>query len=90
MPVWLWWVVLAVNAVTVVLFAWDKFCAMRRWRRVPEATLIGWTFATGCIGAWCAMSLFRHKTTKTSFRRRALVATVLNPLWALCWWQFAA
>jgi uncharacterized membrane protein YsdA (DUF1294 family) len=29
------------------------------------------------------MQLFRHKTAKSSFRWRAIVLSVLNPLWAI-------
>lgn len=87
MPIWLWWVVMAVNAWTFLLFAWDKLCAIRKWRRIAEATLLWWMFACGCIGAWSAMVLFSHKTSKIAFRRWAVAATVLNPLWGAVAWQ---
>jgi uncharacterized membrane protein YsdA (DUF1294 family) len=84
-----WVVVLAVNVVTAAVYAFDKWRARARGaRRVPERTLLAWTFATGWVGAWLAMSLFRHKTSKTSFRRWALLWTVLNPFWALAWWTW--
>ena len=88
MPTWIWWVVLAVNVLTFLVFGVDKLLARLGRRRVRERTLLWWTFAGGCIGAWCAMQLFRHKTQKGSFRWRAVLLTVVNPLWACVWWQW--
>jgi len=84
----LWWAVAAVNVVTFFVFGWDKWRARRGGRRVPEATLWWLTFATGLVGAWTAMSVFRHKTRKSSFRTRMWWITVLNPLWVILWAQF--
>jgi uncharacterized membrane protein YsdA (DUF1294 family) len=53
---------------------------------VPERTLLWFLFATGWVGAWVAMSLFRHKTVKQPFRRWAIVWTLANPFWALVYW----
>jgi uncharacterized membrane protein YsdA (DUF1294 family) len=85
MPTWCQWFVLASNTLAFLAYARDKLAARWRWRRVAERTLLLFTFL-GCIGAWCAMGLLRHKTSKPSFRRRALVLTVLNPLWFALWW----
>lgn len=78
--------VLAMNVVTFLTFGYDKACARRGRRRVPERTLIGLAFATGVIGAWVGMSTFRHKTQKTSFRLSMALATLFNPLWPIAWW----
>ena len=86
MPAWFWWLALAANALTLVAFGWDKFMARLNRRRIAERTLLWLTFL-GCVGAWCAMSLFRHKTQKSSFRWRAIALTVVNPLWLAVWWQ---
>lgn len=85
---WVWYGVMLANGWTLALFGWDKLCAMRQARRVRERTLLGWMFATGLVGGWCAMALFRHKTAKASFRRWALLWTVCNPLWVLLWVEF--
>ena len=45
-------------------------------------------FATGWLGAWVAMSWFRHKTIKQPFRRYAIAWTVINPFWLLVWWTW--
>jgi uncharacterized membrane protein YsdA (DUF1294 family) len=86
MPGWFWWLVLGSNTLALLGFAWDKLMARLGRRRVRESSLLWLTFL-GCIGAWCAMSLFRHKTRKGSFRWRAFWCTLMNPLWLALWWQ---
>jgi len=81
-----WVLVLVVNIVTMALYGFDKWRSRGSGRRVSERTLLGWLFATGWLGAWLGMSLFRHKTAKASFRRWAMLWTVLNPFWLLLWW----
>jgi len=80
--------VLVVNVVTVAVFGFDKWRSRGEGRRVRERTLLWWLFATGWVGAWVAMSLFRHKTVKVPFRRWAVLWTVVNPFWLLVWWSF--
>jgi uncharacterized membrane protein YsdA (DUF1294 family) len=81
-----WLLVLVVNVVTAGIFAFDKWRARGGSRRVSERTLLAWTFTTGWVGAWLAMALFRHKTSKASFRRWAVLWTAVNPFWLLAWW----
>ena len=78
---------MAWNVVVGAIYGWDKLMARAHRRRVPEATLLWLTFLCGCVGAWCAMQSFRHKTRKGSFRWRAILLTILNPLWLLAWAQ---
>ena len=51
-----------VNLLTFLLFGLDKLLAIRRRRRVPEATLLTLGVLGGSLGAMFAMSLFHHKT----------------------------
>lgn len=67
MPAWAAWL-LAFNAVTVLVYGYDKAIAGGRRRRVPERTLLGLALCGGTPGAMLAMWLFRHKTAKRSFR----------------------
>lgn len=68
---------LAFNAVTVLVYGYDKAIAGGRRRRVPERTLLGLALCGGMPGALLAMWTFRHKTAKPSFRNAiALVAAV--------------
>lgn len=73
----------AANLVAFVAFGLDKRRARLRARRIPEAWLVASAFLGGLGGAWVAMSLFRHKTRKTSFRLKMAIVTVINPLWLL-------
>jgi uncharacterized membrane protein YsdA (DUF1294 family) len=40
MPLWVFYGLAAANCLTFCLFGWDKLCAWRNVRRVPEATLL--------------------------------------------------
>lgn len=63
-------VFITVNALTYLLFYFDKRCARAgRWR-VPEAALLGVSLLGGSPAAWCAMQRLRHKTRKPGFRMR--------------------
>lgn len=75
----------AVNVVTFLVFGLDKWKARRGARRVPEAWLLWLTFATGLFGAWIAMSVFRHKTRKTSFRLKMVLVSIVNVAWLVAW-----
>jgi uncharacterized membrane protein YsdA (DUF1294 family) len=81
-----WGLVLVVNLLALVVYGFDKWRSRGQGRRVPERTLLWFVFLCGWIGAWVAMSLFRHKTHKQPFRRWAILWTVVNPIWALLWW----
>ena len=85
-----WLVVLMVNVATLAIYGFDKWRSNGAGRRVPERTLLWWTFAGGWIGAWVAMSMFRHKTVKVPVRRWVVLWTVVNPFWVLAWWTWQA
>ncbi len=73
----------AVNLVTFGLFGIDKWMARKGRRRIPEARLLLLAWATGMFGAWVGMSVFRHKTVKTSFCVKMMAVTLLNVNWLL-------
>jgi len=75
----------AVNLVAFLAFGVDKWKARRGRHRIPEARLLWLAFLTGFAGAWCGMSVFRHKTLKTSFRVKMFLVTIANPAWLLLW-----
>lgn len=75
---------LAVNVLTFIVYGVDKWKAQRgRWR-VPEATLMGLAALGGCVGAWLAMQLFRHKTQKKKFRYGVPALFVLQVAAVVC------
>lgn len=57
-----------VNLASIALFAWDKYCAERDLRRIPESTLLTVAAIGGSLGAIAAQQRFRHKTRKEPFR----------------------
>ncbi len=77
--------VAAVNVVTFVVFGWDKWRARCERRRIPEAWLLWLSFASGLLGGWLAMSVFRHKTRKTSFRIKMIAVSIVNVAWLIVW-----
>jgi uncharacterized membrane protein YsdA (DUF1294 family) len=84
-----WGLVLVVNLLALAVYGFDKWRSRGQGRRVPERTLLWLLFLCGWVGAWLAMSWFRHKTQKQPFRRWAILWTVVNPFWALLWWTVA-
>jgi uncharacterized membrane protein YsdA (DUF1294 family) len=67
LPVSLCWL-LALNVLTFAYYGYDKRCAVKVGRRVPEVILHGLSFLGGSPGAYAAMRTFRHKTIKGRFR----------------------
>lgn len=55
-----------VNLGVYVLYGYDKYKAIRREWRVPEAMLLA-TAVVGVFGALAGMYLCRHKTRKPKF-----------------------
>lgn len=68
----------AMSAVAFLTYGWDKSCAKRGARRVPEATLHLIALFCGWPGAGFAQIVFRHKTVKTSFRILFFLTVLLN------------
>ena len=54
---------LAINAVTFIVYGIDKYKAKKAKRRISEATLLG-----GSIGAWIGMKVWHHKTMHKKFK----------------------
>ncbi len=59
---------LAVNLITIAIFAFDKSRSRGDGRRIPEKTLLLFALIGGTPAALYAMNLFRHKTKKYSFQ----------------------
>lgn len=65
-PLWAW--LLAINAITFMVYAYDKVISKTERTRVPEVVLLGMAFIGGTAGAVLAMIFLRHKTAKRSFQ----------------------
>lgn len=59
---------IAINVLTFIVYGIDKLKAKKGWWRIPEATLLLLALVGGSIGAWCGMTLFRHKTKHLKFK----------------------
>ena len=92
----LWWsglkplyaYLIGINAVTVVLYGYDKRQAIAGGGRVPEVILHLVALAAGSPGALLAQILFRHKTRKFKFRIAFVGIIVLQCLVAFGYWYF--
>ena len=70
---------LLISAIAFVLFAKDKSYAKRGAWRIPEKTLLSFSFFGGALGAWFAMIIFRHKTRHRYFT----FITLLGMAWQI-------
>ena len=61
------WLV-AINAVSFVVYGLDKHRAKRSRWRISESALLALALAGGSIGAWMGMLVWRHKTKHKKFR----------------------
>jgi uncharacterized membrane protein YsdA (DUF1294 family) len=72
---------LLVNVVAFGAYGLDKWKAKHDRRRIPEARLLLSIVIGGLLGAWLGMAFFRHKTQKTSFRIKAVGASIVCVAW---------
>jgi uncharacterized membrane protein YsdA (DUF1294 family) len=72
------------NLWTFMLFGFDKTRAEEGSWRISEATLLGWAFIGGTIGAYAGRAVFRHKTRKEPFSSQlhgtAFIQTIIAGL----------
>jgi uncharacterized membrane protein YsdA (DUF1294 family)/cold shock CspA family protein len=74
------WTYIGASAISFLFYGLDKLAAMRNWQRVAENTLHLVDALGGWPGALFAQQLFRHKSSKHSFRVVYWVTVVLNLL----------
>jgi uncharacterized membrane protein YsdA (DUF1294 family) len=75
-----WWLVV-INAVTFLLYGYDKMIAPTGIMRVPDSVLLALVFLGAFVGAPLACELFRHKTQKLPFRHNFWVAEIISVVW---------
>ena len=59
---------LAINAVTFIVYGIDKYKAKKAKWRISEATLLLLAVLGGSIGAWMGMKIWHHKTMHKKFK----------------------
>lgn len=58
---------LTLNAVTLIIFGIDKYLARTNRHRISEKSLLTLALIGGSVGAITAQRLFRHKTRKFKY-----------------------
>ena len=79
----------AFSAVTFLAFGFDKWRASRSGSRVPESFLVMLGALGGWIGGLFGMNVFRHKTSKWTFKVKYALALVpfAAEVWAWLRWR---
>ena len=69
---------LAINAVTFLLYGIDKYKAKKGQWCISEATLLTMAAIGGSIGAWAGMRIWHHKTMHKKFMYDIPVIIILQ------------
>ena len=69
---------LAINALTFLLYGIDKYKAKKNQWRISEATLLTMAAIGGSIGAWAGMRIWHHKTMHKKFMYGIPVIIILQ------------
>ena len=69
---------LAINALSFLLYGLDKYKAKKGKWRISEATLLLMAVIGGSIGAWAGMLLWHHKTMHKKFKHGIPVIIILQ------------
>ena len=74
---------LAINALSFILFGLDKYKAKKGKWRISEATLLMMAVIGGSIGAWTGMRLWHHKTMHKKFKYGIPIIIILQVVLAV-------
>jgi len=74
----IWGLWACLNLAAFLLYGLDKLKAKRGKWRIPEKTLLLFTWLMGGVGAFAAMRVFRHKTKHLAFQISAPIGAVLS------------
>ena len=80
---------LAINAVTFIVYGIDKYKAKEAKWRIPEATLLLLAALGVSIRAWMGMKVWHHKTLHKTFRfgiPTILALQIVIPLGLWIYW----
>ena len=77
-PPWAALLYAGTSVLCFVLYGVDKAAARAGRDRISESTLLSLGFVGGWPGAIVAQQVFRHKTSKRSFRLRFWLSVVVN------------
>ena len=74
---------LAVNALTFIVYGIDKYKAKHAKWRISEATLLLLAVFGGSVGAWLGIKVWHHKTMHKKFKYGVLVIFILQVVLAI-------
>lgn len=69
---------LSINAISFILFGFDKFLAVKNKRRIPEKELFTVSTIGGALGGMFAILVFKHKISKSAFMWRFMLIFIVN------------
>ena len=69
---------LSINAISFILFGFDKFLAIKNKRRIPEKELFTVSTIGGAFGGLFAILVFNHKISKAFFMWRFMFIFIVN------------
>lgn len=72
------------NAVTFLLYGFDKYKAKKHRWRISEATLLTLAVIGGSIGAWTGMQIWHHKTMHKKFKYGVPLIIILQAALVAC------
>jgi uncharacterized membrane protein YsdA (DUF1294 family) len=75
-----WVYLLVTNAAGFFLMGFDKLGAILKSERVPEIWFVMISVVGGFAGVMLGMSVFHHKTSKTSFQIKIVIAASLGAI----------
>lgn len=81
--------VLLISLYAVAVYGWDKRQAKLQRRRIPEEHLHRISLLGGWPGAMAGQRLFRHKTSKASFKLINAVSVMTHvAILVVAWWLY--
>lgn len=80
---------LLINAASFLIMRSDKRRAIKKFRRIPERTLLGLSILGGSGGTFLAMALYRHKTKHPAFSVGVPLILTLQALLGVIYWILA-
>ena len=75
------WVLIYAALINIIAFfamGIDKERAQKRYRRIPEKTLLAMAILGGGLGTWLGMYMFRHKTKHDYFVKIVSVVMIIQ------------
>ena len=69
---------LAINAVTFIVYGIDKYKAKKAKWRISEATLLLLAVLGGSVGTWGGMKVWHHKTMHKKFKYGILAILLIQ------------